>query len=458
MSFALKRTPSRQLRKRSTLYEYQEEAIRRVTTSGQQAIFLKPGLGKTVIALTVLRDLGVSQAIVFAPAQVVEMDVWGTEAARWEHLESTTIVPVVGDAHRRLELLEQASHIPNCVCVLSYHNLVWYIKTLRRRAEERWGAVIFDELSRMKSPGAKWFRGARNWLKNIPVRMGLTGTPVGNHLMDVWGEMYQVAGIKPLGGSFVDFKNKFFYPVDFHRWKWLPLPGAQERIQSSIKPFAFSIAPENGPSQPLVKVNEIRMELPEKVRKVAATLQKQLRVELESKEELLACSATVVAQKLRQFAGGAVYLGDHSIEILHDEKLKAVQEILEEQQGDPVLLFYEYRHEKSRLLEWFPQGKVLGETCTMAEWDAGKVELMVAHPQSMGFGLNLQEGGSTIIWYTLPWSVELWEQATARLARQGQKSKYVTSHVLLAGPVDEMVLRVLRNKGRVQQEMLDSLV
>ena len=458
MSYALQQTPSERLRKESELYEYQREARGRITFRRQQAVLLKPGLGKTVITLSALRDLQVRQTIVFAPAQVVEMDVWGREASRWEHLASTRVFPVAGTQRQRLDIIRQTANVKNCVLVLSYNNLVWFTQFFKG-IENRFGAVVFDELSRMKSPGTKWFRAARTWLSKIPIRIGLTGTPVGNHLLDIWGEMYSVGGPHVLGPTFTQFKNKFFYPTDFHRWKWLPLPGTQETIQTQIKPWAFSIQPSAGPRQPLVKVNEVEVNVPDKVQQMAKVFARQLRVELESKEELLACSTTVVAQKLRQFASGAVIHDTVSgkWEWLHDEKLRAVEELLEEQQGDPVLLFYHYQHERERILKRFSQAHALDTREDMESWNRGDIELAVAHPQSTGFGLNLQDGGSTICWYTLPWSCELWEQATARLARQGQKAAYVTSHVLLAGQVDRMVLSALRNKGRVQQEVLDEL-
>lgn len=461
MSFALKQKPSERLRRRSELYDYQEEAVRRITSRRQQAILIKPGLGKTSIALTALSDLGVSQTLLFAPASVVEMDVWGAEAARWEHLQSFTVVPVVGNPEERIEIFRETFGVKDCVLVLSYNNLVWFTQKFGR-CPGRFGALVFDELSRMKAPGTKWFRAARTWLKDIPIRIGLTGTPVGNHLQDLWGEMYSVANVLPLGPTFGDFQREYFAPayrVTPSIWKWLPRPGAQALIQERCKPFAFSIAPTRGPVQPLVKVNEVTVTLPDRVKKLAEVFTKQLRVELESKEELLACSATVVAQKLRQFASGAVILDTVTgkWESLHDEKIKAVSELMEEQQGDPVLLFYNYIHEKERLQKRFPMARLLATREDMEAWNRGEIELAISHPQSTGFGLNLQEGGSTICWYTLPWSVELWEQATARLARQGQRARYVTSHVLLAGGVDQMVLAALRNKGRIQQEVLDAL-
>jgi SNF2-related domain len=454
------------------LYDYQEQAIERVVARRQQAVLIKMGLGKTVIALTALADLRVFPTLVFAPARVVELDVWGDETRQWNHLQHLRVLPVFGTALERLALLQS----PADVYVLSYNNLCWFTHQLQLKSESKYKAIVFDELSRMKHPNAQWFKAARTWFKNISVRIGLTGTPVGNRLEDLWGEMYSVAGEIALGPSITTFRQKYFYriPVARNIFKWEPLPASQAEVQKRIKPFAFTIDPQVGPYVPLVRVNEVAVELPQVVREQMKVFARQLRVELESKKELVACAASVVAGKLRQFASGAVILDKDEWEPLHPEKLRALDEILTEQQGDPVLCFYHYRHELTRMLRRYngksgqPLAQVLKgtdvpsdvkeyKTCTMEEWNSGSVELLLAHPQSSGFGLNLQHGGSTICWFTLPWSVELWEQAIARLARQGQRAKVVTVHVLQAGAVDRMVLSVLRNKGRIQSEVLEAL-
>jgi SNF2 family DNA or RNA helicase len=440
---------------RSELYDYQEKAVQMVVEKKRVAVLLRPGNGKTAIALTALQDLGMRSTLVLAPARVVELDVWGDEARKWDHLHTLKIISVRGTPAERLKLL----HTQADVHVLSYDNLVWLTTqnfVYKSKGKLPWGAVVFDELSRMKSPSAKRFRAQRYWLMPILVRIGLTGTPVGNHLLDLWGELFTVTGAAALGPSVTTFKQKYF-DCDYMGWNWTPKPNAQEQIQERIKPFAFTIPPSLGPKVPLVRVNEVPVTLPNNVVAQQKVFMRQLRVELEGGKELFACSASVVAGKLRQFASGAVFIAPDKWEKLHEEKLLALDEILEEQQGDPVLLFYHYTHEKSRILARYKQAKVLGETCTMEDWNSGRVELMVAHPQSSGFGLNLQDGGSTICWFTLPWSVELWEQAIARLARNGQRSTIVTCHVLQAGTVDKLVLSVLRAKGITQSAVLQAL-
>ena len=325
----------------------------------------------------------------------------------------------------------------------------------------------------MKTPGAARFRSARAWLMNIPIRIGLTGTPVGNHLLDIWGEMFMVGGKTvwtPGAETYGAFKSMYFYSPDPNGWTWVPHAGSQARIQERIKPFAFSISPrENVSGTPLVKVVEHAVALHERVVGQQRELRKQMHTELAGGVDLRVMSASTVANKLLQMESGAVYLEKQPGELrpkwvkVHDAKMEELDEILDEQQGDPVLLFYHYAHEMERLLRRYPQARTLpgmGERSLrdLDEWDQGGVEMLVVHPQSAGFGLNLQGGGSTIVYYTLPWSVELWQQSVARLARQGQRAPIVTVHVLLAGGADRLVLNALRNKGQVQANLLDALV
>lgn len=459
------------IRQRSDLHPYQERASERIVQRKQQAVLLKVGLGKTVITLTALADLMDARSVtgpvlLFAPAKVVHLDVWGREAAAWAHTQRFNVTPIVGSPNKRKELVLTRWR-PGQILAMSYENMEWFVHTFIDRCGKA-GAIVFDELSKMKSPGAKRFRAARHYLKNIPVRIGLTGTPVGNHLFDLWGEMFMVGGELALGPTFTKYREQYFYPIDFNRWKWLPFPKAAAHIQERIKPFAFTIPIHETPVKtPEVVENEIMVELPPEVKEAANQLARELITRLESGEDLQVLSKSALAGKLRQLASGAVFLqtelGQKKPEWreVHEAKLEALDEILEEQQGDPVLLYYHYTHELVRLLRRYPQARVLegpaNRLCTQDEWNAGKVELLLAHPQSVGFGLNLQHGGSTVVWFNLPWSVELFEQALGRLARQGQRAEYVTSHILLAGNADKVVLQVLRAKGKVQAAVLEAL-
>ena len=460
-------TSSKSMRQRSDLYAYQEEASRRIVARKQQAVLLKVGLGKTIITLTALKDLEIAgPVLLFAPAKVVDLDVWGREAKGWEHTRSFRVVPIRGNEYKRKELLNKHWQ-DDTILAFSYESMEWLCQHFTHKLQSA-GAVVFDELSKMKASGTKRFRNAKHYLKQIPIRIGLTGTPVGNHLFDLWGELYMVAGEKALGPTFTGFRSQYFYPVDKNQWKWVPHARSAEHIHERIKPFAFTIPLSETPVKtPEVLENEITVELPPEVQVAADQLTRELITRLESGEELAVLSKSALAGKLRQLASGAVFLalepGQKKPEWreVHDAKLGAVDEILEEQQGDPVLLYYHYTHELVRLLRRYPQAKMLEgpaeRLTTQDEWNAGRVELLLAHPQSVGFGLNLQHGGSTIVWLNLPWSVELYEQATGRLARQGQRADVVTSHIIMAGKADAVVLSVLRAKGQVQSDVLEAL-
>lgn len=466
------------------LKPYQAEAADLVVRAKEVALLLRPGAGKTVTTLTALKKLQAWPALVVAPAQVVKANVWGKEAASWQHTEGLEVTPLVGTATKRARAMTEHNHVE----VVSYDNLFWLTEVVSLR--KRYRAVVFDELSKMKAPGTKRFRRMRAEVKGIPVRVGLTGTPVGNHLLDLWGEMYMVADEKPLGPRFTDFRAKWFETVDYQErvWRlkccpecalvdgkkrscrasrpWLSCKCHQEAIaglRRAIKPWAFtmSAAHEKTLGIPPVVVNPVRVELPEKAAEQMAELRRVLTTELAGGVTLEALNASEVAQKLRQMAGGAVYTSKNAMSWapVHDAKLDALDLLLDELQGEPALVFYWYQHEKERIVARLA-GRRFGfasEEKDRIAWDRGELEVLLAHPQSAGHGLNLQAGGSTIIWYTLPFSHELWVQAGGRLARQGQVAPEVPAHVLLAGETDEDTLRLLDGKAFQEREVVEGL-
>jgi hypothetical protein len=293
----------------------------------------------------------------------------------------------------------------------------------------------------------------------IPIRFGLTGTPLGNHYVDLWGEMFAVAGEKPLGPSKVLYCAQYFTAIpinEFGAKMWSLNFGCDDLINARVKPWAFSLDPGDAPPLPPVQINKIHVELPKEVRDLASDLARDLKVELASGAELLALSSGTRAQKVRQMAGGAVYTEGGAWERIHDEKLDALEELAGEAQGRPLLVFYWYRHELERILVRFPQARTLDDT-SIDDWNAGKVEMLVVHPASAGHGLNLQFGGSDVVWYTLPWSWDLFSQSNARLARHGQKGPTVMAHLLLAGDVDLAVLQLLEEKAARELKLVSSV-
>lgn len=439
------------MRQRSDLFGYQQNMISRMLVWPQTAAFVQMGLGKTIGTLTALLDRGMPRTLVVAPARVAELDVWGQEARRWGHTAGLHVRRIVGDPKtRRWKLADVSTDID----VISYNNFAWLCDEVD--LGQRYGAIVFDELSKMKTPGATWFKRMRTRTPRIPIRYGLTGTPVGNHLIDVWGEMYAVALDEPLGPSKVQYAMQYFtaIPVNEHARMWVPNYGAEELIFKRIRPWCFSLNPGDAPPLPGVVPNPISVELPAEVRRLGDELTHELRARLASGEDLVAISSGTRAQKFRQLAGGAVYLDEERWEEVHGAKLAALGEVLDELQGQPVLIGYWYRHERERILREFPQVRELN-ALNVELWNQGKVEAMLIHPASAGHGINLQGGGHNITWFTVPWSWEMYSQTCARLARHGQRSRFVMSHVLCAGAADVAVLQALHEKKWTDQRLKD---
>jgi hypothetical protein len=439
------------------------------------ALLVQLGHGKTAVAATALADLGAWPALVVAPARVAR-EVWAPELAAWEHLANLKVAHV-GDGLRsgRAAPMPEDAHV-ECV---SYEQL-WHLSEAVD-LERRYRAVVFDELDKMKAPGSVRFRRVRNCAMGIPVRLGMTGTPVGNHLMDLWGELFMVGGEGPLGPTFTDFQARYFEDVGWRHPQWrlkhghdcaLPSAGGgccrtsadcEASIHLRARPWCFSIPPQPEARVPPVVPHSVRCRWPAGVARVAGDLERQLFAELDSGAELEALSASAVAQKLRQLAGGAVYLGggEDDWDEVHGEKLAALSGVLDELQGAPALVFYWFRHERERVGRELDRARRawahIDDPRAMERWDRGELEALLLQPESAGHGLNLQAGGAHAVWYTLPWSTRLRLQGDGRLARVGQRAPSVTSCALLCGPTDDRVAAILEEKAGYQRRFLDSL-
>ena len=424
------------------------------------AALLKMGLGKTVITLTALADLGVERALVFAPAPVVARDVWGREARAWEHTQHLKVVPLTGSPAQRLNKL--VGPRGGRVDVISYESAVW-LTDHAPDLPKLYDAIVFDELSKVKSPGTARFRRLRARSMDVPFRFGLTGSPVGNRLLDLWGEMFMVAGEKPLGSTYSGYRARYFVPEGrdprFATWRLRDAAAARE-IHERVRPFSFSLDEKLAAQRlPEVRVAPVHLAMPPAALELEKQLASECRVRLESGEELRAIGASALGMKVRQLCSGAVYLqpGEPAWERVHGAKIDALREVLEEQQGEPTLCFYWFQHEAERILAAFPHARLATDQAALDAWDRREVPLLLAHPQSAGHGLNLQAGGSTVVWFALPWSHELWEQGNGRLARPGQQSPYVSAIPLLVGESDAAVYAVLQEKGATQSELMASV-
>jgi hypothetical protein len=418
----------------------------------QVAAFVPVGVGKTICAGTALVDLSMPKTLVVAPPRVVKQ-VWKAELAAWEHTKDVRVNILAGTPEQRLIRLAHRADVD----VISFELFPWLCEQVD--LNRRYGAIVLDELDKLKSPKSTVFKRIRTRSMEIPIRFGLTGTPVGNHFLNLWGEMFAVAGEKPLGPSKVLYAMQYFtaYEITEYVKGWTLNYGAADLILEKIKPWAFSLDPADAPKLPEVQLNPIHVDLPREVAKISEELARELRVELASGADLIALSSSTRAQKTRQMAGGAVYLSDgETWEEIHTEKLEALEDLIDELQGEPVLVYYWYRHERERMLKRFPQAVNI-TTENVDLWNQGKLEMMLAHPASAGHGLNLQFGGHNIVWYTLPWSWIFFSQGNGRLPRPGQKSPFVMGHVLLAGESDLAVYEFLAEMKIVQERTMKAV-
>lgn len=444
---------------------YQPPAVDFITAAkGRCAALLRPGLGKTIVALTALQRLGARRTLIAAPAQVVESGVWSQEAAAWAHTAHLRVVEMSGPPKaRELDLI-----LGGDITVVSYDLLGWLTDRVKAKKYVRnnyWDAIIYDELSKMKHPGTKRFKRMRAWAAETPVRIGLTGSPLGNSWADIWGEMFITAGEAALGSTQEKFLDTYFKQVfrpgsKYPAWE-IRQDGSADEIKRRIKPYAFSISKKLSQSQlPEVVFAPLKLKMPPSCKAMEEKLKEELEVELRSGTTLYALSQSKLGQLIRQFASGAVYTNEERTEWeeVHDVKLRALRDRVDELQGAPVLVFAWFRHSKERIIRDFKGFEVFkGTTDQVARWNRKEIPGLVANPQGSGMGLNLQYGGSDIFWFDPEWSREKLDQGNGREARLGQPEPYVTSSVALVGELDSRIWRRLQEKGAEEEGLLESV-
>ena len=439
-------------------YDYQKRAIDKVLTEPYTGLFLEMGLGKTVITLTAVQrliyeDFAVTRVLVVAPLKVAE-DTWSRESAKWDHLSDLRVAKILGDVKTRKAAADSEAD----VYVINRENLVWLTQEYDNRW--RWDMVVLDELSSFKNPQAQRFKAFRKVRPLLRRVVGLTGTPNPYGLMDLWAEIFCLDRGERLGRTLGRYRENYFKPGrrnGFVVYDWQPLPGAGEAITEKIKDITVSMTAADYLTLPGRLDQEIRVQLPAVALKQYRELEREHVLDLDD-ESVTALSAAAVMGKLLQFSGGAAYNDEGGWTAFHDEKLKALRDIIDTN-DEPVLVFYGYRHERERLLQYLADYKPqeLGGTATVDDWNEGKIRLLLAHPASVGYGLNLQAGGHVIVWYSLTWSLELYQQANARLDRQGQERTVIVHHLIADGTVDEDVLSRLQQKDTGQRALMESL-
>lgn len=441
-----------------TPHSYQQRATDLVVSKKSVGLFLDMGLGKTVITLTAVNELiydrfEVSRVLVIAPKRVAE-DTWTREHKKWDHLRELRISKVLGTASQRLRALEQDAD----VYVIGRDNVVWLVDHYSKKKHWPFDMIVIDELSSFKNPQAKRFRALRKTLGVTQRVVGLTGTPSPNGLMDLWAQVYLLDRGERLGQTIGAYREKYFragarngYVV----YKWEPLKGAKEKIEEKISDICVSMSAADYLTLPKRIDNVIPVRLSESEMKLYKQMEADQLLQIDD-TDVVALNAAAVMTKLLQIANGSVYSMDGTVVNIHDAKLEALQEIIDTTDS-PVLVFYSYKHDLTKIMSAIPSARILNGANDIKDWNDGKVQVLLAHPASVGYGLNLQEGGHTIVWYGLTWSLELYQQANARLYRQGQDKPVIIHHLIAEGTVDEQAMDALQHKDTSQAALLAAL-
>lgn len=383
----------------------------------------------------------------------VAEDTWTKETEKWNHTKYLRVAKVLGHRHKRIKALNSKSDI----YVINRENVEWLVKYYG----SKWpfDMVIIDELSSFKASKAKRFRALRKVRPLIKRIVGLTGTPSPNGLMDLWAQVYLLDRGERLGKTVTGYRDRYFHPDKRSQhlvYSWKLKPGAEESIHNKLSDICVSMSAKDWLELPDRIDNVINVRLPQKVKTLYRQLERDLLLEL-ADGDITANTAAVLSNKLLQMANGAVYDENGKARVLHDEKLNALEDVLEAANQKPVLVFYSYQHDLLRLKERIPKARTLDTTKDITDWNDGKIPVLLAHPASAGHGLNLQAGGNIIVWFGLTWSLEQYQQANARLHRQGQQNNVIVHHLVAEGTVDEDVMLALKNKAVGQDALLQAV-
>ncbi len=436
---------------------YQQYAINRILELPAVGLFLDMGLGKTVVTLTAINDLmfdwfEVQKVLVIAPKRVAE-DTWSRETEKWDHLQHLKISKVLGTEQNRILALKDKADI----YVINRENVKWLVDTCKNWTFDM---VVIDELSSFKSNKAQRFKALKSISPLINRIVGLTGTPTPNGLLDLWPQMYLLDRGERLGKTLTGYRERYFTPGrrnGYTVFNWDPKPGADEAIHKKISDICVSMSAKDYLELPERINNVVEIRMNSKEQALYEEFEKEQILQLEG-SDIVALAAAAVTGKLLQMANGAVYDQDKLAIHLHDRKLEALEDILEFNQ-EPVLVFYNFKHDYDRLMDYFKElhPGTLNDSKDIKDWNEGKIRLLLCHPASVGHGLNIQAGGHIIVWFGLTWSLELYQQANARLDRQGQTKNVIIHHLVTKGTVDEDVMSALERKYCGQTALLESL-
>lgn len=414
-----------------------------------------------MITLTAINELKfyrfqVCKVLVIAPKKVAE-GTWQKECQKWDHLQHLQISTVLGSEKKRMAALNATADI----YVINRENVTWLVDLYR----DQWpfDMVVVDEFSSFKSHSAKRFKSLAAIRPHVSRFVGLTGTPSPNGLMDLWSELYLLDGGERLEKRFGAFRERYFRPGrsnGYVVYEYLPRKGSREAILNKINDICISMKADDYLTLPDCIDNEVPVVLDNQARKAYNTLERQMVLELED-DDLTVTSAAALSNKLLQLANGALYDANRGVHEIHSAKIDALMELLESLNGKPALLFYSFQHDRWRILAALRKTKLrvrtLNSVADQDAWNAGEVDVLLAHPASCAYGLNLQQGGNHIVWFGLPWNYEQYVQANKRLHRQGQTEKVIVHHLVVQDSRDEDVMKALGKKEKAQDYVLESL-
>lgn len=443
-------------------HQYQLNAVKFLLSTGSGSLWLEPGLGKTSItlqAIKALKDAGqVRKVLILAPLRPAHA-VWGPEILKWDNF--CTLSYTVLHGPKKDERLKENTDIH----ILNFDGITWFNHAVTKLGKFEYDLLVVDEISYLRNTRTQRFKALSPLLDKFKRRYGLTGSPAPNSLLDIFGPQLVVDRGATFGKYISHFRNKYFYQTGYGGYEYKLLPNAEQQIYDALSGKVLRMAALDYLEMPELITNQIYVDLPDAAMKVYKELEVQLMATL-GDHSVSAMNAAVAVGKCQQVANGAVYLDgtEKEIKLLHREKLTVVEDLVEEMYGKPVLIGYHYKHDLVALKEAFPDAPVIGSGITGDElnriidlWNAGEVPVLLAHPQSAGHGLNLQGAGHAVIWYSLTWSLEVYEQFVRRLWRQGQRNNIVVHQIIARKTIDEAIVKALDRKDGTQQRLLNAI-
>lgn len=444
-------------------HEYQRHCLQRIIDTKKIGLYIDMGLGKTVTTLTAIKELKyerlqVRKILVIAPKKVAE-STWSKEKDKWDHTKMLRVSKVLGSTAKRI----QALNTPADLYIINRENVVWLVDYYRNAWP--FDMVVIDESSSFKNHKSKRFKALASISGKITRLVELTGTPSPNGLEDLWAQVYLLDGGERLEKRYTQFRERYFNPGDRGQniiYNYKPKLGSEQAILDKISDICISMKSEDYLQLPDLIEDVIHVELDPKARKAYNDLERQMVLALpEEEDEISVTSAAALSNKLLQLANGAVYDEGHSVHLVHDCKIEAFMELVESLNGKPALVFYNFQHDKDRIKAALEKtGLRVRELKTPQDendWNAGQIDILLAHPASCAYGLNLQQGGNHVIWFGLTWNYELYSQANKRLHRQGQTEKVIIHHLVCGGTRDEDVMEAISRKEDVQNWVMESL-